>query len=110
MGGVLSDFSLFLIALCLFMSSLGLTLSVYAMIRSSGNYRNDKLRRKITGVEVELADLRDHFETLARNLKRMNARQAVRKNREQKKNGDMSDDEWRTWATRRIQQGLPVED
>ena len=97
-------------AATLFLAALAVGLSVAALSRASQRYTSLKYAGKIRNLQLEVAELADAFERVSHAQKRMTARLNMREHRERKKqNGaDMTDEEWRKWATKRVQQGLDV--
>ena len=101
---------LILSAIALVTGSLAVSLSIAAIRASRERFISLVLSRRMSAIEVEQADLRDKFDSLTRLVKRANSRQAMAKAREKKNSSEaaMTDEEWRKWATKRIQQGQPI--
>lgn len=99
-------------SISLAIGTIALVFSLMSIRKASTRYISSVLQQKVRQQDLEIADLMDRMETVTRLVKRQTARENMRKHREQKKdNGKatMSDEEWRAWATKRIQQRLPVE-
>lgn len=74
-------------------------------------YFDSKTRRRIDKIELEIAEQNHLITTISQSVKRMTARENMRKARAKKaeQSDTMSDDEWRHWATKRIQLRQPIE-
>lgn len=105
----------------LILSSIGLCLGVLALLlsylayeRAAVRWTSSKVSRRLHYLEAEVVNLTDVTESLRSLVKRQIARDNMRKARAKKKekeNGkdEMTDEEWRAYASRRVNQGLPVE-
>lgn len=100
----------FLPEIAVALATLALICALGAWLRASESFQSSKLTRELQEVTLELVNLRDLYESVFRMVKRINGRDAMRKHRA-KKNGasEMTDEEWRAHATKRIGQGLPVD-
>lgn len=83
---------------------------VISFRKAASLVRSSRAVRDLSRLEIEIADLSDRLTATIRLVKRINGRENMRKHRE-KANGkkDMTDEEWRVYATKRAQQGLPIE-
>jgi hypothetical protein len=92
---------------------LALFVSLTAHRRASTRFAKSLLRQKISELDLDIVELADRVDQLTKLAKRQNARAAMAKAREKKKsadNGEMTDEEWRTWATKRIQLKRTLDD
>lgn len=98
-------------ALSISLSAFAVLMAVAAFMRASARLHTNNLMRKIGTVQLDISELQDAFERMLKNQKRATARVNMAKAREKKNSGkdSMTDDEWRAWATRRVQQGLPID-
>ena len=88
------------------MAGLALAFSLASYRMASFKTRNSNLSRKLSAIEIEVADLYSQIGSVTKMVKRLNARENMRKHREAKKtNSEMTDEEWRAHATKKLQLG-----
>ena len=101
----------FLAEFAIAFSALALIISMLAAQKASDKFQSAKVVKKVRELDAEVTALADEIEKTNSLVRRKIARDNMAKAREKRHaNGnDMTDEEWRAYATKRIQQGLPVE-
>lgn len=87
-------------------------IALVANERAATRWTSSKVSKRLHYLEAEVINLTDVTEAIRGLVKRQIARDNMRKAREKKKlNGtdEMTDEQWRAYATKRANQGLPVE-
>ena len=93
------------------LASLSFILSLVACRMASKRFLTGNLTRQLRNLSSEVTDLSDQFAKLEKLTRRQTARANMEKARAAKKNSqdEMTEDEWRKWATKQIQLGNPIE-
>lgn len=102
-----------------FLSEIALALSVIAVVfsvlanqKAGDKFQSAKVVKKVRELDSEVTFLGDQVEKFSALVRRKISRDNMAKAREkrhEKGNQQMSDEEWRKYANKRINQGLPVE-
>ena len=107
-----TNFMPFLAEFSIAFSALALIISMLAAQKASDKFQSSKVVKKVRDLDAEVTALADEIEKTHSLVRRKIARDNMAKAREKRHsngNDGMTDEEWRAYATKRIQQGLPVE-
>ena len=95
----------------IFLASLSFITSLVACRMASKRFHTGKWTRELRNLSSEVTDLSDQFAKLEKLTRRQTARANMEKARAAKKNSqeEMTDEQWRNWATKQIQLGQTIE-